>query len=68
MIYYCSKQFLIATGIGPTLVEISDYPFYPGRVYRLFLSQGGRLTINSLEVLLVCDEKATYQQGTNTRT
>ena len=34
----------------------------------MLLSQGGRLDLRSLEVLLACDEKATYHQGTDTRT
>ena len=39
------RQLLVATGIGPTLMEISDHPLQPGRQYRLFLSQSGRLTV-----------------------
>jgi hypothetical protein len=34
----------------------------------LFLSQTGRLRLHWLEVLLACDEEATYRHGTNTRT
>jgi hypothetical protein len=62
------RQLLVATGIGPTLVEISDHPLSPGGHYRLFLSQSGWLTVNRLRVLLVCEEVATYRQGTDTRT
>jgi hypothetical protein len=62
------RQLLIATGIGPTLLEISDHPLQPGGQYRLFLSQSGWLTVNALRVSLVCEETATYRQGTNTRT
>ena len=62
------RQLLVATGIGPTLMEISDHPFRPGGQYRLFLSQSGRLAIKALRVSLVCEEAATYRQGTNTRT
>ena len=62
------RQLLVATGIGSTLLEISDHPVEPGRQYRLFLSQSGRLTINAMHVSLVCEEAATYRQGTNTRT
>lgn len=62
------RQLLITTGIGPMLLEISDHPLHPGGSYRLFLSQSGRLTINVLRVSLVCEELATYRQGTNTRT
>ena len=62
------RQLLIATGIGPTLLEISDHPLQPGGRYRLFLSQSGRLSINALRLSLVCEETAIYRQGTNTRT
>jgi hypothetical protein len=62
------RQLLITTGIGPTLLEISDHPVEPAGQYRLFLSQSGRLTINSIRVFLACEESATYRQGTNTRT
>ena len=62
------RQLLIAAGIGPTLVEISDHPLYPGRRYRVVLSQSGRLKVNSLRVSLRCEETATYRQGTDTRT
>ena len=67
-IYFLVRQLLVATGTGPTLVEISGHPLHPGESCDLFLSQSGRLKVNSLEVLLVCDEEATYRQGTNTRT
>lgn len=62
------RQILIDTGVGPTIVEISGHPLYPGRQYELFISQTGRLKLESLEVLLVCEEEATYRQGTDTRT
>jgi hypothetical protein len=62
------RQVLIGTGAGPTIVEISGHPLYPGRQYELFISQTGRLKLEILEVLLVCEEEATYRQGTDTRT
>ena len=62
------RQLLVTTGIGPTLVEVSDHPLIPGGQYRLFVSQSGRLKMNSLELFLICEEEATYRQGTNTRT
>ncbi len=68
MIYYFVRQLLVATGIGPTLVEISDHPLNPGRRYGVFLSQAGRLHVNELEMLLVCEEEATFRHGTDTRT
>jgi hypothetical protein len=62
------RKMLATAGIGPTLVEISDHPLIPGGQYRVFASQSGRLSINSLRISLVCEEAATYRQGTNTRT
>lgn len=68
LIVFFLRQLVLATWIGPTLVEISDQPLRPGRRYEVFLSQAGRLRMNSLEVLFVCEEEATYRHGTNTRT
>jgi hypothetical protein len=62
------RELLVATGVGPTLVEISGHPLVPGGQFQLFVSQAGRLKVRSLEVSLVCEEQATYRQGTNTRT
>ncbi len=62
------RQLLVTTGIGPTLVEISEHPLHPGGQYRAFLSQSGWLTVKSLRVSLICEEVATYRQGTDTRT
>jgi hypothetical protein len=68
LIGYLLRQVLIATGVGPTRIEISEHPLTPGQHYELFLSQAGRFTMKSLEVWLACDEKASYHQGTDTRT
>jgi hypothetical protein len=68
MIYFFVREVLVVTAVGPTQLEISDHPLRPGASYRVYVSQGGRLTINSLELSLVCDEVATYRQGTDTRT
>lgn len=62
------RQLLIHTVIGPTQVEISDHPLLPGRRYDLFISQGGRLRMDRLDVWLVCTEEATFRQGTDIRT
>jgi hypothetical protein len=67
LILFFVRRFLATTGIGPTLVEISDQPLYPGQRYRVFLQQFGRLKINRLEVLLVCEEETAFRHGTDTR-
>ncbi|HEY1603717.1 MAG TPA: DUF3592 domain-containing protein [Pirellulales bacterium] len=61
------RALRIATGIGPTLVEISANPLVPGGEYEVYMAQAGRLTIKRLDLKLVCEETTTYRQGTNTR-
>lgn len=54
--------------VGPTYVEISDLPLYPGEDYEVAVSQSGRFQLNSIQVSLICEEEATYYQGTDVRT
>ncbi len=61
------RQIWMTTLLGATRVEVSDHPFYPGGEYRGFVSQTGRLRVRWLQVQLVCEEYATYQQGTDVR-
>jgi hypothetical protein len=61
------RRLLIAANIGPTLVEISAHPLVPGGTYEIYLSQAGRLAVKKFDLKLVCEENATYRQGTNTR-
>lgn len=68
LLWYAIRELLIATGVGPTLVEVSVHPLWPGGECEVYVSQAGRLTMNALRVLLVCEEQATFQQGTNSRT
>jgi hypothetical protein len=68
LIYFLVRQVVIASGVGPTQLEVSDHPLFPGRHYDLLLSQAGRLTMKSLAIDLVCEEQATFRQGTDTRT
>lgn len=64
---YFVRQVMVMTGIGPTLIEVSEHPLLPGETYRMLLTQAGRLRIETLTVSLVSDEEAVYHQGTNTR-
>jgi hypothetical protein len=68
LIYFLIRQVVIASGVGPTQLEVSDHPLFPGRYYDLLLWQTGLLTMKSLAVDLVCEEQATFRQGTDTRT
>jgi len=67
-IYALVRQLLLTAGIGTTLLEISDHPLYPGRRYDAHVTQTGRLHVRWFQIQLVCQEQATYQQGTDTRT
>lgn len=67
MMVYFVYRVLVANGIGPTLIEISDHPLIPGHSYQVFVSQSGRLQLRSFSVRLVCEEEATYRQGTDIR-
>lgn len=68
LVYVCLKRLTQAIQLGHTVVEISRQPLYPGAECGVSLTQFGRLLIRQLRLALVCQEKATYQQGTNTRT
>jgi len=62
------RLFVLHTGLGTTTVEISDMPLAPGREYPVSIAQHGHVTMKSLQVALVCEEEATYHQGTDIRT
>ena len=67
-VYLFLRLLVHTTGIGPTSVEVSNQPFYPGCAYEVFLTQAGRLAVKSLRLLFVCEEEAVYRQGTDVRT
>ncbi|MEM9942311.1 MAG: hypothetical protein AAF939_12160 [Planctomycetota bacterium] len=67
-IYLFIRQLLKLTGIGPTGLEVSAYPFQVGECYRFGISQTGRVRLKLLDVSLVCHEIATYDEGTDIRT
>jgi hypothetical protein len=54
--------------IRQPVVEISAQPLVPGQRYRFFVQQPGPLQLDWLRLALLCEEKASYRQGTNTRT
>ena len=62
------RQLLKVVSVGPTRLELENFPVVPGTTNEVFLSQSGRLRLNYLDVLLVCVEEATFNQGTNTVT
>jgi hypothetical protein len=67
-VYYFVRRLYSHTGVGPTSVEISDLPLRPGGRYEVVLAQAGQSAFESLELSLVCEEEATFSQGTDIRT
>ncbi len=65
---YFFRELRAQTRFGPTCVEISDHPLRPNAVCEIFVSQAGRLSLSTLVLSLVCEEEATYSQGTDIRT
>lgn len=70
--YWAVREFLqllvLHSGMGSTTVEISDLPLAPGHEYQVAIAQGGQVTMKTLELWLVCEEEATFTQGTDIRT
>jgi hypothetical protein len=66
-LFALGRQLLMTSVVGTTRLEISHHPLFPGGRYDGFLSQTGRLHVRWLQVQLVCEEQAIYQQGTDTR-
>ncbi len=67
-LYGFIRSLLIYLGVGPTLVELAAHPLQRGQSVAVYVSQAGALRLNWIEVFLVCEEKASYTQGTNTVT
>lgn len=67
-LYYLIRLLLLSTALGPTSVEVSDHPLIPGRRYRVYVAQMGQQPVNRMQLNLVCDERVSYRQGTDTRT
>ncbi|MFC1758611.1 hypothetical protein ACFL2H_07565 [Planctomycetota bacterium] len=68
VVAYLARALLRATAIGPTSLEISELPLYPGHDYQVFLTQAGRLSVKSISITLICEEEVSFRQGTDTRT
>lgn len=68
MVYFLFRMLIAAAAIGPTSVEVSTQPFQPGGNYSVYLTQAGHLKVIWLELRLVCEEEASFSDGTDTRT
>lgn len=62
------RTAIVAASVGPTQLEISALPMRPGGRYELLLGQSGSGILHSLSLSLEQEERATFRQGTDTRT
>jgi hypothetical protein len=67
ILFYLFHLLVAAAAIGPTSIEVSAQPFFPGKKYDVFIAQSGHLNVNWLEMRLVCDEEVSFSEGTDTR-
>lgn len=67
-IYNVFQKLLALTAIGPPQLEVSRFPFVAGEQYQFHLTQPGRMRLKLVDVLLVCQEEATFNEGTDVRT
>lgn len=65
---FALHQLLAGGGGGETVVEVSNAEVAPGETFEVLVSQGGSKFFRKLSLHLICEERATYQQGTSTRT
>jgi hypothetical protein len=70
--YWSVRSFLqllvLHSGMGQTTVEVSDLPLIPGHEYQAMVAQHGQIAMKLFQVWLVCEEEATFTQGTDIRT
>jgi hypothetical protein len=67
-ILYLTFQVIVRLLVGRVAVELSAHPLVAGRRYELVAEQTGLLPLGSARVALVCEESATYSQGTTSTT
>ena len=61
------RRLVLTTAVGPTQVEIADHPLRPGGEYEVLLAQSGTVPFQELAMSLEMEERATFRQGTDTR-
>lgn len=61
------RGIVLASAVGTTQVEIADHPLRPGGSYGLMLAQAGSGEFQELSLSLELEERATFRQGTDTR-
>jgi hypothetical protein len=66
-IWFLFRQMSSLTLLGPTIVEIARHRLQPGQSCEVYLSQSGHIQLRRFALRLVCEEEATYQQGTDIR-
>ena len=68
LVYRLWRDSQSVSGAGVTQAEVSKHPLFAGDSCQAVLFQSGNLRARTLTISLVCEEIATYRQGTDTRT
>ncbi|MEN1682149.1 MAG: hypothetical protein AAGJ46_21435 [Planctomycetota bacterium] len=66
--YALLRDTVGASGVGVSRVEIATHPIIPGQTDGGVVLQAGQFRLRWLSISLVCEEIATYCEGTDTRT
>jgi hypothetical protein len=60
--------WVVSLLVGSVRLEVSQHPLSAGARCEVLIEQGGLLRLRAIAVALVCEESATYTEGTRTRT
>ncbi len=66
--FHSVRELWERRGVGPTQIEVSEHPLTLGGEYHAHLLQTGKMELRTLRLCLICEESASYQQGTDSRT
>jgi hypothetical protein len=66
--FFFAGQLIALLIAGPVVMEISANPLTAGGRYDLWIAQQGKVPVRQVHLRLICEESATYRQGTSTAT
>jgi hypothetical protein len=66
-IVFARRALALVRG-GGVVLEVSEHPLVPGNRYEVYAQPAKPGALSDIRLALVCEEAATYQQGTSTRT
>ena len=67
LIYNAIRQLIVWLTAGETIVEVGAEPLRFGQTTDLYVYQEGKKQAQQIQIKVVCQEKVTYRQGTDTK-